>query len=70
MTLKDTDFFKLEGTIKIEKIKSTRVREALIRDANFFIKMELMDYSLLVFIIDWRLFLIENKNLRIEDVKA
>ena len=29
-----------------------------------------MDYSLLVFIIDWRLFLIENKNLRIEDVKA
>ena len=29
-----------------------------------------MDYSLLVFIIDWRLFLIENKKLRIEDVKA
>lgn len=52
-TLKDIDFMKMEGKLRIGGM-SGRVRSALLRDAEFFKRMKLMDYSLLVMKINWK----------------
>lgn len=52
-TLKDVDFMKMEGTLKVDKDTCGRLRTAMIRDAEFFKKVGLIDYSLLVMKINW-----------------
>ena len=68
MVLKDRDFFRTEKTVKISPFLSSKVKETLIRDVNFLKKMKLMDYSLLIIKVNWKLFLKENPNYCTESV--
>ncbi|CAD8066218.1 unnamed protein product [Paramecium sonneborni] len=53
MTLKDLDFFKIEQQFWIDSSISQKLITTLINDSNFLEKQQLIDYSLLVMIIDW-----------------
>lgn len=53
MTLKDIDFQKTEGKLWIGRAMSKRCSEALEKDARFFEQCGLIDYSLIVFKINW-----------------
>ncbi|CAD8072993.1 unnamed protein product [Paramecium primaurelia] len=53
MTLKDLDFFKIETQIWIEESISKKLNQSLINDAKFLERQQLIDYSLLIMIIDW-----------------
>ena len=61
-TLKDTDFFNLEKKINIQAEYAESLKEMLLRDAEFFKKMKLMDYSLLVKKTNWKKYLEEHPN--------
>ena len=52
ITLKDQDFYEIEKTIKISTENATETSILLCSDADFFKSCKLMDYSLLVMIID------------------
>lgn len=57
VTLKDLDFLKLEKKIFIEEKYKKRIHEILEKDSAFFMKRNLIDYSLIVFIIDKKKYL-------------
>ncbi|CAD8161005.1 unnamed protein product [Paramecium octaurelia] len=54
LTLKDLDFFKIEQQIWVEKTIIEKLNQNLIKDSNFLENQKLIDYSLLVMIIDWK----------------
>ena len=56
-TLKDLDFLNLEKKIHVSAEDKKKILAALIEDANFFIKQEIIDYSLLVMKINKKKFL-------------
>ncbi|CAD8174199.1 unnamed protein product [Paramecium octaurelia] len=53
ITLKDLDFFKIEQEIWVEDSISKKLNQSLKTDSNFLERQQLIDYSLLVMIIDW-----------------
>lgn len=53
MTMKDIDFKNTEGKIWIDRPFSKRCSEALEKDARLFEACGLIDYSLIVFKINW-----------------
>ncbi|CAK64178.1 unnamed protein product (macronuclear) [Paramecium tetraurelia] len=53
MTLKDIDFFKIEQQLWIDESIYKKLNQYLISDSIFLEKQKLIDYSLLVMIIDW-----------------
>ncbi|CAK79748.1 unnamed protein product (macronuclear) [Paramecium tetraurelia] len=53
ITLKDLDFFKIEQEIWVEDSISKKLNQSLQADSNFLERQQLIDYSLLVMIIDW-----------------
>lgn len=52
VTLKDIDFLNLEKKIFIEDRYKKKIHEILEKDSEFFMKRKLIDYSLIVFVID------------------
>ncbi|CAD8065191.1 unnamed protein product [Paramecium primaurelia] len=54
LTLKDLDFFKIEQQIWVEKDNIQKLNQNLIKDSDFLEKQKLIDYSLLIMIIDWK----------------
>jgi hypothetical protein len=50
--MKDTDFLKRERYVKVPGLLGQRVIKALREDAEFFCKKGIMDYSLLIFVVD------------------
>ncbi|CAD8154098.1 unnamed protein product [Paramecium pentaurelia] len=53
MTLKDLDFFKIEQQLWIDESINKKLNQSLSNDLIFLEKQKLIDYSLLVMIIDW-----------------
>ena len=51
-TLKDTDFFKYEKKLEIAPETGQELVEQLKKDGNFFRDLGLIDYSLMVFVVD------------------
>lgn len=51
-TLKDFDFYRLEQTIKITEETKIRIFEAVREDLEFLWKSQLIDYSLVLFIVN------------------
>ncbi|CAD8088028.1 unnamed protein product [Paramecium sonneborni] len=54
LTLKDLDFFKIEKQIWVEQNIAQKLTQNLFKDSEFLEKQKLIDYSLLVIIIDWK----------------
>jgi len=50
-TLKDLDFIKLEEKLKMDAVHKQYLLEQIKSDARFFQRMKIIDYSLIVFII-------------------
>lgn len=53
LTLKDTDFLKLEGKIHISRDKIRNFRSVLRKDTLFLKNLNLIDYSLLIIRVKW-----------------
>lgn len=60
VTLKDKNFEANERKFKVSQEANERLQSSLRRDANFLCEMNLMDYSLLVVIVDWERFRFES----------
>ncbi|CAD8166969.1 unnamed protein product [Paramecium pentaurelia] len=54
LTLKDLDFFKIEKQIWVDQSIIKKLNQNLSKDTDFLEKQKLIDYSLLVMIIDWK----------------
>jgi hypothetical protein len=61
VTLKDRDFQKMEKKLEIPENLKKRLKSSLYSDAFFFKEVGLIDYSLLIMIVNWGLFLKENE---------
>lgn len=59
-TLKDTDFFKYEKRIEIAPELATQLVAQMEKDGRFFCELGLIDYSLMVFVIDRKKYEDEN----------
>ena len=53
LTLKDTDFLKLEGKIHIPREKIKTLRNIVRKDTLFLKNFNLIDYSLLLIKVKW-----------------
>ena len=53
LTLKDTDFAKLEGKLRIDPQLIKEFRNIIRKDSSFLKSLNLIDYSLLVVRIQW-----------------
>lgn len=53
LTLKDTDFAKLEGKLRIDPYLIKEFRNIVRKDSSFLKSLNLIDYSLLVVRIQW-----------------
>ncbi|KAL4506845.1 hypothetical protein ABPG72_001266 [Tetrahymena utriculariae] len=67
MTMKDIDFKNTEGKIWIEKKFAKRCSESLEKDARLFESCGLIDYSLIVFKINWIKYSIDTQ-VEIQDI--
>ncbi|CAD8075462.1 unnamed protein product [Paramecium sonneborni] len=54
LTLKDLDFFKIEQQIWVDQSITLKLNQNLSKDSDFLEKQQLIDYSLLIMIIDWK----------------
>ncbi len=52
MILKDLDFKNMETSLKIEKELKTMLWYEIIKDASFFEKLGIIDYSMIIFKVD------------------
>ncbi|CAD8107781.1 unnamed protein product [Paramecium primaurelia] len=68
ITLKDIDFQNLEQKLHIPQQYIYRLRKCLVDDANFFSKVKLMDYSLLIIKMDWYTYSQNNPHIREEEI--
>ncbi|CAD8202343.1 unnamed protein product [Paramecium octaurelia] len=68
ITLKDIDFQNLEQQLHIPQQYRERLRKCLINDANFFSKIKLMDYSLLIIKMDWYSYSQNNPHIKEADI--
>jgi hypothetical protein len=60
ITLKDLDFLKLEKKMYINSRVAARCSMAIEKDAIFFRNCNIIDYSLIVFKINWIKYTIDN----------
>ena len=61
MTLKDVDFDKIEKKIWINRNIAKTCATAIEKDSRFFCNMNIIDYSLIVFKINWAKYCIDNE---------
>lgn len=77
VTLKDLDFFKTEGKIYIKPQMAERINsvfrivltQILTSDAQFFKESKLIDYSLLLFKVNWKKYF-QDKDLTFKSVRS